>query len=159
MQELKSVSLDDQVVEAAGESCAEAESEANYDNSSKGDPRPEEMKGAERAIMVIYHMFSGMKVPNGNSSFMNLLGELTQLCDELMERVDEIGEWLDSPQEILAIKAAVEKTCSIVGVVQAVLVELVGASDIFMEPCNDLSNSLKQLAFELGNSSLIEKPV
>lgn len=145
MQELKSVSLDDQVLEAAGESCAEAESEAHDDNSSKGDPRPEEMKGAERAIMVIYHMFSGMKVPNGNSSFMNLLGKLTQLCDELMERVDEIGEWLDSPQ--------------IVGVVQAVLVELVGASDIFMEPCNDLSNSLKQLAFELGNSSLIKKPV
>ncbi|KAG4907561.1 hypothetical protein JHK84_056093 [Glycine max] len=170
MKELKPVSCDDQVDEAAGESCAEAASEPHDDNSSEGDLgndlSPEEMKVAERAIEVVSNTLSFIKIlihsiigllklekPNDNSSFVNSLEKLLQLCHELGRQIDEIGACLYPPQEIPAINAALEKIHSIIDAVQVEVGELLGASDVFLEPCNDLRSSLRQLASELSNSS------
>lgn len=170
MKELKPVSCDDQVDEAAGESCAEAASEPHDDNSSEGDLgndlSPEEMKVAERAIEVVSNTLSVRKVlihsiigllklekPNDNSGFINSLEKLLQLCQELGRQIDEIGACLYPPQEIPAINAALEEIHSIIDAVQVEVGELLGASDVFLEACNDLRSSLRQLASELSNSS------
>ncbi|KHN06718.1 Cyclin-D1-binding protein 1 like [Glycine soja] len=170
MKELKPVSCDDQVDEAAGEGCAEAASEPHDDNSSEGDLgndlSPEEMKVAERAIEVVSNTLSIRKVlihsiigllklekPNDNSGFINSLEKLLQLCQELGRQIDEIGACLYPPQEIPSINAALEEIHSIIDAVQVEVGELLGASDVFLEPCNDLRSSLRQLASELRNSS------
>ncbi|KAH1231065.1 Cyclin-D1-binding protein 1 [Glycine max] len=170
MKELKPVSCDDQVDEAAGEGCAEAASEPHDDNSSEGDLgndlSPEEMKVAERAIEVVSNTLSVRKVlihsiigllklekPNDNSGFINSLEKLLQLCQELGRQIDEIGACLYPPQEIPAINAALEEIHSIIDAVQVEVGELLGASDVFLEACNDLRSSLRQLASELRNSS------
>ncbi|XP_020205666.1 uncharacterized protein LOC109790831 [Cajanus cajan] len=173
MKELKPDSCDDQVDKAAGESCAEAVSEPHDDNSSEGDIgndlSPEEMKVAERAIVVVSDTLSVIKVlihsiigllklekPNDNSSFVNSLEKLLQLCQELGRQIDEIGACLYPPQEIAAIEAALEKIRSIIDVVQVEVGELLGASDVLLEPCNDLRSSLRRLESELSNSSTAE---
>ncbi|KAL2324159.1 hypothetical protein Fmac_023217 [Flemingia macrophylla] len=170
MKELKPDLCDDQVDKAADESCVEAASEPHDDNSSEGelgnDLSPEEMKVAEKTIVVVSNTLSVIKVliqsiigllkiekPDDNSNFVNSLEKLLQLCQELGRQIDEIGACLYPPQEIPAIEAALEKIRSIIDVVQVEVGELLGASDVLLEPCNDLRSSLRQLESELGNSS------
>ncbi|KAJ1377184.1 Grap2 and cyclin-D-interacting [Sesbania bispinosa] len=170
MKELKPGSSDDPVDKAVGESCAETESEPRDDNSSEGDLgndlSPEEMKVAERAIVVVSDTLSVLKElirsitgliklekPNDNSSFVNSLEKLLQLCQELSQQIDEIGACLYPPQEIPAIEAALEKIHSIIVAVQVEIEGLQGASDVFLEACNVLKSSLGQLASELSSSS------
>ncbi|KAK7280400.1 hypothetical protein RJT34_25464 [Clitoria ternatea] len=173
MKELKPDSSDDQVDKADGESCVEAELEPQDDNSIEGDLgndlSPEEMKVAERAIVVVSDTLSVIKElirsitgllkqekPNDNSSFLNSLEKLLQLCQELGRQIDEIGASLYPPQEIPTINSAMEKIYSIIDGVQVELGELKGASDVFLEVCSVLRSSLNQLASELSSSSIAD---
>lgn len=171
MKELKPGSSADPVDKPVGESCAEeTEGEPQDDNSSEGDLgndlSPEEMKVAEKAIVVVSDTLSVIKElirsitgllklekPNDNSSFVDSLEKLLQQCQELGRQIDEIGACLYPPQEIPAIKAAMEKICSIIDVMQAELGGLKGASDVFVEACNALKSSLGQLASEISSAS------
>ncbi|CAK8573971.1 unnamed protein product [Lathyrus sativus] len=161
MKELKPGSSDDP---------AEAESEPHDDNSSEGelgsDLSPEEMKIAERAIVVVSDTLSVLKElvrsitglikmekPNDNSGFVDSLEKLLQLCHELSQQIDEIGACLYPPQEITSIEAAMEKIHSIIDGMQVEIGGLQGASDAFQETCNGLRSSMKELVSELSNSS------
>ncbi|BAT93842.1 hypothetical protein LR48_Vigan609s000500 [Vigna angularis] len=174
MKELKPASSNDQVDKTSGESSLEAASEPHDGNSSEddigNDLSPEEMKVAERAIEVVSDTLSFVKVlihsiigllkvekPSDNSSFVNSLEKLLQLCQELGRQIDEIGACLYPPQEIPAIKAGSEKILSIIDTVQVEVEELLGSSDVFMEPCNGLRSSLRQLASELSNPSIADE--
>ncbi|KAL9317193.1 hypothetical protein ACSQ67_013710 [Phaseolus vulgaris] len=176
MKELKPASFDDQVDETSNESCPEAESVSHDGNSSEddlgNDLSPEEMRVAERSIEVVSDTLSVIKVlihsiigllkvekPNDNSSFVNSMEKLLQLCQELGRQIDEIGACLYPPQEIPAIKAGLEKILSIIDTMQVEAEELLGASAAFMEPCNGLRSSLKQFASELGNPSTTDEAV
>lgn len=166
MKELKPDSSDDPV----DNSCAETESEPCNNNSSDGDIgndlSPEEMKVAERAIAVVSDTLSVLKElirsitglikmekPNDNSSFVDSLEKLLQLCQELGQQIDEIGACLYPPQEISSIEAALEKIHSTIDVMQAEIGGIQGASDGFLETCNGLRSSLRELESELSNSS------
>lgn len=170
MKELKPASRDDPADKPVGESCAETESESRDDNSSEGDLgndlSPEEMKVAERAIVAVSDTLSVLKElircitgliklekPNDNSSFVDSLEKLLQLCQELGQQIDEIGACLYPPQEIPSIEAALEKIHSIIDDVQVELGGLQGATDVFLEACNVLRSSLRELLSELHNSS------
>ncbi|CAJ1977453.1 unnamed protein product [Sphenostylis stenocarpa] len=172
MKELKTDSCDDPVGKSDSESCPEVASEPNDDNSSEddigNDLSPEEMKVAERAIEVVSDTLSVIKVlihsiigllklekPNDNSSFINSMEKLLQLCKELGRQIDEIGACLYPPQEIPAITTASEKILSIIDALQVEVEELLGASDVFIEPCNGLRSSLRDLASELSNPSTV----
>ncbi|XP_061351418.1 uncharacterized protein LOC133296446 isoform X1 [Gastrolobium bilobum] len=170
MKELKPGSSDDPADKAVGESCVETESEPRDDNSNEdglgNDLSPEEMKVAERAVVVVSNTLSVIKElirsitgllklekPNDNSSFVNSLEKLLQLCQEIGQQIDEIGACLYPPQEIPTIKASLDKIHSIIDVVQEEVGGLQGASDVFLEACNALRSSLRQLASELSTSS------
>lgn len=174
MKELKPASSNDQVDKTSGESCLEAASEPHDGNSSEddigNDLSPEEMEVAERAIEVVSDTLSFIKVlihsiigllkvekPSDNSNFVNSMEKLLQLCQELGRQIDEIGACLYPPQEIPAIKAGSEKILSIIDTVQREVEELLGSSDVFMEPCNGLRSSLRQLASELSNHSIADE--
>lgn len=161
MKELKPVSSDDP---------ADTESEPCDDNSSEGelgnDLSPEEMKVAERTIVVVSDTLSVLKglirsitglikmeKPDDNSGFVDSLEKLLQLCQELGQQIDEIGACLYPPQEISSIEAALEKIHSIVEVMQAEIGGLQGASDAFLEACNGLRSSMHELASELSSFS------
>ncbi|QCE08560.1 uncharacterized protein LOC114190855 [Vigna unguiculata] len=174
MKELKPASSNDQVDKTSGESCPEAAPEPHDGNSSEddigNDLSPEEMKVAERAIEVVSDTLSFIKLlihsiigllkvekPSDNSSFVNSMEKLLQLCQELGRQIDEIGACLYPPQEIPAIKAGSEKILSIIDTVQVEVEQLLGSSDVFMEPCNGLRSSLRQLASELSNPSIADE--
>lgn len=169
MKELKPGSSDDPLNKDVGESCPETKCEPRDDNSSEGDLgndlSPVEMKVAERAIVVVSDTLSVIKElirsitgliklekPNDNSSFVDSLEKLLQLCEELGWQINEIGACLYPPQEIPAIETAIEKIHSIIDVVQLEIGELQAASDVFLEACNVLRSSLRQLASELSSS-------
>ncbi|CAI8604984.1 unnamed protein product [Vicia faba] len=151
---------------------AETESEPHDDNSSEGDGElgndlsPEEMKIAERAIVVVSDTLSVLKElirsitglikmekPNDNSGFVDSLEKLLQLCQELSQQIDEIGACLYPPQEIPSIEAATEKIHGIIDGMQVEIGGLQGASDAFLETCNGLKSSMRELVFELSNST------
>jgi len=172
MKELKPASGDNQADKTC--SYSEVASESHDGNSSEddlgNDLSPEEMKVAERAIEVVSDTLSVIKVlihsiigllkvekPNDNSTFVNSMEKLLQLCQELGRQIDEIGACLYPPQEIPAIKAGLEKILSIIDTVKVEAEELLGSSDAFMEPCNCLRTSLRQFASELSNPSTTDE--
>ncbi|KAI5401316.1 uncharacterized protein LOC127098010 [Lathyrus oleraceus] len=143
------------------------------DNSSEGelgnDLSLEEMKIAERAIVVVSDTVSVLKElirsitglikmekPNDNSGFVDSLEKLLQLCQELSQQIDEIGACLYPPQEISSIEAAMEKIHSIIDGMQVEIGQLQGSSDTFLETCNGLRSSMKELVSELSNSSIAD---
>lgn len=161
MKELKPGSSDDP---------ADTESEPHDDNSSEGelgnDLSPEEMKIAEKAIVVVSDTLSVLKElirsitglikmekPNDNSGFVDSLEKLLRLCQELSQQIDEVGACLYPPQEIPAIEAAIEKIHSIIDGMEVEIGGLQGASDAFLETCNGLKSSMSELVSELSNSS------
>ncbi|XP_058769364.1 uncharacterized protein LOC131643227 [Vicia villosa] len=161
MKELKPSSSDDP---------ADTESEQHDDHSSEGelgnDLSPEEMKIAERAIVVVSDTLSVLKElirsitglikmekPNDNSGFVDSLEKLLQLCQELSQQIDEVGACLYPPHEIPAIEAAMEKIHSIIDGMEVEIGGLQGASDAFLETCNGLKSSMSELVSELSNSS------
>ncbi|MED6196720.1 hypothetical protein PIB30_050028 [Stylosanthes scabra] len=170
MKELKPCSSADPV-DTAAESCAEAtEDEPHDDNLSEGDLgndlSPEEMKVAEKAVVVVSDTLSVIKElirsitgllklerPNDSGSFVDSLEKLLKKCQELGRQIDEIGACLYPPQEISAIKAATDEISCIIEVVQAELGGLKGSSDAFVEACNALKSSFTQLASEISSSS------
>ncbi|CAL0316397.1 unnamed protein product [Lupinus luteus] len=169
MKELKPGSSDDDPDDKA----VDAECEPSGDNSSEGDLgndlSPVEMKVAERAIVVVSDTLSVIKElirsitgllklekPNDNSTFVDSLEKLLQLCQDLGRQIDEIGACLYPPQEIPAIEGAMEKIHTIIDVMQVELGGLTGALDVFLETCNVLRSSLKQLASELTSSSIAD---
>ncbi|CAJ2630618.1 unnamed protein product [Trifolium pratense] len=161
MKELKPDSSDDLV----DKSCAETES-LSSEGDLGNDLSPEEMKVAERTIVVVSDTLSVLKElirsitglikmekPSDNSNFVDSLEKLLQLCQELGQQIDEIGACLYPPQEISSIEAALEKINSIIDVLQVELGGLQGASDAFLEACNGLRSSLRELASELSCSN------
>ncbi|MCI21392.1 cyclin-D1-binding protein 1-like [Trifolium medium] len=102
-----------------------------------------------------------MEKPSDNSGFVDSLEKLLQLCEELGQQIDEIGACLYPPQEISSIEAALEKIRNIIDVLRGMqwflrlmrLGGLQGASDAFLEACNGLRSSLRELASEISSSN------
>ncbi|XP_028758166.1 uncharacterized protein LOC114717233 isoform X2 [Neltuma alba] len=139
---------------------------SDSDGELGNDLSPEEMKIAQAAIVVVSDTLSVVKElircisgllklekPGDNGDFVDSLEKLLKLCQDLGLQIDEIGACLYPPQEVPAIEAAIMKIQSVIDDMQSVLGGLGGASDTFLEACNVLRSSLRQLASELSSSA------
>ncbi|KAL0463519.1 UNVERIFIED_CONTAM: hypothetical protein Slati_0239500 [Sesamum latifolium] len=87
---------------------------------------------------------------NGCAISVDSLEKLLKLCQGFGVQVDELGACLYPPQEISAIKVALEKISSFIKETETELQKLKGSTDDFSKACTGLRSSLGQLEFELG---------
>ena len=168
MKELKPASSDPN--DALDETCAEPGCDPHDKNLSDdelgNDLSPEEMKVALLTITVVSDTLNVIKElirsitallklekANDNSSFVDSLEKLLKLCQDIGLEIDEIGACIYPPQEGPSIKLAIEKIHGIIDDLQVELEGLNGASEVFLEACNVLRNSLKHLVSELSDPS------
>ncbi|XP_057961018.1 uncharacterized protein LOC131153023 [Malania oleifera] len=155
--------------EATDDASAKAESSPkDKDNSSDGDLgndlSPEEMKIAQLAIEVVSETLGVQKElirsitglikqedPKEQSNFVNSLERLLKLSQEIGLQVDELGACLYPPQEVSAMKNALEKITGIIAEMQTEVANLKSSPEAFAQACDGLRSSMRQL--ELGCSS------
>ncbi|XVF84735.1 hypothetical protein PTKIN_Ptkin17bG0062100 [Pterospermum kingtungense] len=137
------------------------------------DLSPEEMKIAQLAQGVVSETLVTIKelirlitsllkleIPDDNSKFVDSLEKLLKTCQGMGAQIDEIGACLYPPQEIAAIRLALEKISSSINEVQIEVESFQTSSDSFVEACSGLRTVLKQMESELdhyGTSELASK--
>ncbi|KAF7827727.1 Cyclin-D1-binding protein 1 like [Senna tora] len=139
---------------------------ADSDDELGNDLSPEEMKIAQTATVVVSDTLSVIKElirsitgflklekPKDNGDFVDSLEKLLKMCQELGLQIDEIGACLYPPQEVPVINSSMETIHKIIDDVQREIEGLKGSSETFVEACNVLRSSLRQLASELSSSA------
>ncbi|XP_027151751.1 uncharacterized protein LOC113751805 [Coffea eugenioides] len=169
MKELKAASsdLEEEFKDKASE---EAESKLESDDSDAddlgNDLSPEEMKIAQLSTAVVSETLAvvnkliraiiGLLKQENQGAFSNStdsLERLLNLCQAIGSQVDELGACLYPPQEILVMKAALEKISGAVGEIQIELERIKGSSEDFVQACTNLKSLIRQLESELGCSN------
>lgn len=169
MKELKQGSSDlDKAPEElsnAVEGDLQDEDNTSDDADIGNDLSAEEMRVAQSATNVVSSILlvikelirsitSLLKLENANKeSNLASLENLLKQCQGIGLQVDELGACLYPPQEGPAIKVASEKIFSFLDNMQAELESLNGNSEGFLQVCDNLRDSLKQLETELGGFS------
>ncbi|CAN4124908.1 unnamed protein product [Withania somnifera] len=165
MNELKPASSD-----VGDESSAKGESKSqDSDDSFAGDLgndlSPEEMKIAclttdvvSATLVVIKELIRSItsllkqEISADTANLVASLERLLELSQETGLQIDELGASLYPPQEISALKAAIEKISCSTDEILVELEKLKGCSEDFVKACNGLRSSLKQLEAELDHS-------
>ncbi|XP_050223847.1 uncharacterized protein LOC126673663 [Mercurialis annua] len=135
------------------------------DDDLGNDLSPEEMKVAQSGAGVVSETVAVLKElirtitgllkqekPNDTGDFVDALEKLLKLSQEISEQIDELGASLYPPQEIPAIKAALEKISSITGEMLAIVESFKSVSETFLQACTGLKSSIKQMEAELDSS-------
>ncbi|XVF02195.1 hypothetical protein REPUB_Repub04eG0155100 [Reevesia pubescens] len=130
------------------------------------DLSPEEMKVAQLAQGVVSETLVTIKelirtitgllkleTPDDNSKFVDSLEKILKICQGMGAQIDEIGACLYPPQEIAAIKLALEKISNSINEVEQEVESFQTSSESFVEACNGLRTVLKQMDSELDRSS------
>ncbi|KAJ8548248.1 hypothetical protein K7X08_030717 [Anisodus acutangulus] len=156
--------------ESSVQDSAEGESKSqDSDDSFAGDLgndlSPEEMKIARlttdvvsATLVVIKELIRSItsllkqESSADTATFVASLERLLKLSQEIGLQIDELGASLYPPQEISALKAAIEKISCTTDEIQAELEKLEGCSEDFVKACTSLRSSLKQLEAELDQS-------
>ncbi|XP_022734977.1 uncharacterized protein LOC111288366 isoform X2 [Durio zibethinus] len=156
-----------------GDTRTKAESGPEDDDLSEddlgSDLSPEEMKVAQLAqgvvsetlvtIKELVRMITGLlnlETPDDNSKFVDSLEKLLKICRGTGAQIDEIGACLYPPQEIAAIRLALEKMSSSIDEVQQEVECFETLSEPFVEACSGLRTQLKKMESELDRSSTTE---
>ncbi|KAL0424685.1 UNVERIFIED_CONTAM: hypothetical protein Sradi_1003300 [Sesamum radiatum] len=167
MKELKPASSDPSD-ESSGEGSTKAVDKSNDDDDScdgdlGNDLSPEEMKIVQLATAIVSEILVVVKElirsitallqqenSDGCAISVDSLEKLLKLCQGFGVQVDELGACLYPPQEISAIKVALEKISSFTKETETELQNLKGFTDDFSKACTGLRSSLSRLEFELG---------
>ncbi|KAL5553033.1 hypothetical protein UlMin_040434 [Ulmus minor] len=150
------------------DSCMKDESELQDDGSNLSeddlgnDLSPEEMKVVQMAITVVSETLVMVKElirsitgllklekPNDTSDFVDSLEKLLKQCQGIGTQIDELGACLYPPQEVPVMQEALQKISSIMDDMQKELETLKGNSEAFLQACNGLKDSMRQLKSEL----------
>ncbi|XP_039003604.1 uncharacterized protein LOC120130442 [Hibiscus syriacus] len=139
------------------------------DDDLDSDLSPEEMKVAQLAqgvvsetlvvIKELIRTITGMlklETPDDNGKFVDSLEKLLKICQGIGAEIDEIGACLYPPQEIDAIKLALEKISSSINGMQQEVDSFQTSAEPFVEACGGLRNVLKQMESELDCVSTTE---
>ncbi|XP_031265582.1 uncharacterized protein LOC116124004 [Pistacia vera] len=163
--------------EASDDASSNADTGAQDDeNFSLGDLgndlSPEEMKVAQLAIGIVSETLVVIKElirtitgllklenPDDNGKFVDSLEKILKLCQGLGLQIDELGACLYPPQEVSAMKTVMEKISSITDELQTEVESFKSSSEAFIQVCNGLRNSLKQMDSELDCSSTTDLEV
>lgn len=172
MKELKAASSDpaDEVpIEVSTK--AEDKSNDDDDDSCDGDLgddlSPEEMKIVQlttsivsETLVVVKELIRSITAllqqesSSGGAISVDSLEKLLKLCQGTGVQVDELGACLYPPQEISAIKVALEKISSFTNETEKELQNLKGLTEDFSKACTSWRSSLRQLETELGCSTV-----
>lgn len=171
MKELKPASSDS-ADEASVHGSTKGEDKSNSDDDScdgelGNDLSPEEMKIVQLTTSIVSETLAVVKElirsitgllqqesADGSAISIDSLEKLLKLCQEIGVQVDELGACLYPPQEISAIKVALEKISSFTDETETELRNLKGFTDDFGKACTGLRSSLRQLETELGCSNV-----
>ncbi|XP_060214703.1 uncharacterized protein LOC132641664 isoform X1 [Lycium barbarum] len=164
MNELKPADESSVQDTAEGESKSQ-DSDDSFAGDLGNDLSPEEMKIARlttdvvsATLVVIKELIRSItsllkqESSADTATFVASLERLLKLSQEIGLQIDELGASLYPPQEISALKAAMEKISSTTDEIQEELEKLKGCSEDFVKVCNGLRSSLKQLEAELDQS-------
>nr|XP_048318407.1 uncharacterized protein LOC107429399 isoform X2 [Ziziphus jujuba var. spinosa] len=177
MRELKPGSYDT-TDEASNQNSTKTEGGALDDDDESGgddlgnDLSPEEMKVAQSAIGVVSETLVVIKElirsitsllkqekPADNGDFVNSLENLLKQCQAIGIQIDELGACLYPPQEIHALKTAVDKISSIINDMLVEVESIKGTSETFLQACSGLRDSLRQFKSELGCNYMVDLEV
>ncbi|KAJ0037342.1 hypothetical protein Pint_22172 [Pistacia integerrima] len=150
-----------------------AQGDENFSLGDLGnDLSPEEMKVAQLAIGIVSETLVVIKElirtitgllklenPDDNGKFVDSLEKILKLCQGLGLQIDELGACLYPPQEVSAMKTVTEKISSITDELQTEVESFKSSSEAFIQACNGLRNSLKQMDSELDCSSTTDLEV
>lgn len=173
MKELKEASSDP-ADETSIEVSTKAEEISNDDvddDSCDGDLgndlSPEEMKIVQlttsivsETLVVVKELIRSITAllqqesSSGGAISVDSLEKLLKLCQGTGVQVDELGACLYPPQEISAIKVALEKISSFTNETEKELRNLKGLTEDFSKACTSWRSSLRQLETELGCSTV-----
>lgn len=133
------------------------------------DLSPEEMKVSQSAIGVVSETLVVIKElirsitgllkqekPTDNGDFVNSLENLLKHCQAIGIQIDELGACLYPPQEVHAMKTAVDKISSIINDMLVEVESIKGTSETFLQACSGLRGSLRQFKSELGCTDMVE---
>ncbi|EYU26076.1 hypothetical protein MIMGU_mgv1a014472mg [Erythranthe guttata] len=131
------------------------------DGDLGSDLSPEEMKIVElttdivsRTLVVHKDLIRCITLllqrENSDDISVDSLEKILKVSQRIGVQVDELGACLYPPQEISAIKVAIEKISSLISEVEAELRNLKGCTEDFGEACSGLRSSLRKLGSELG---------
>ncbi|MBA0776275.1 hypothetical protein Gotri_011289 [Gossypium trilobum] len=139
------------------------------DDDLGSDLSPEEMKVAQLAhgvvsetlvvIKELIRTITGMlklETPDDNGKFVGSLEKLLKMCQGVGAEIDEIGACLYPPQEIDAIKLALEKMSSRINEIQQEVESFPTSSEPFLEACSGLRTVLKEMEAQLNCLSATE---
>uniref|UniRef100_A0A2P2JSJ7 Cyclin-D1-binding protein 1 n=2 Tax=Rhizophora mucronata TaxID=61149 RepID=A0A2P2JSJ7_RHIMU len=164
MKELKPSSSNqtDEATDASFEDSTLQDNDNVSDDDLGNDLSDEEMKIVQSAIGVVSETIAVIKElirtitsllkqekPVDTGNFVDSLEKLLKLCQDMGVLIDEIGASLYPPQEISAIRAALEKMSSMVSGMQAEVENLTCSSGAFLQACGGLRSSIKQMESEL----------
>ncbi|KAF3431957.1 hypothetical protein FNV43_RR26693 [Rhamnella rubrinervis] len=166
MKELKPGSYDP-TDEVSNQNSTKTESEPQGDDNASEDDlgndlSPEEMKVAQSAISIVSETLVVIKElirsitglmkqeKPASGDFVNSLENLFKQCRAIGVQIDELGACLYPPQEVHAMKTALDKISSMIDEMQFELESVKGTSDTFLQSCGGLRGSLIQFKSELG---------
>ncbi|XP_060669396.1 uncharacterized protein LOC107429399 isoform X2 [Ziziphus jujuba] len=177
MRELKPGSYDT-TDEVSNQNSTKTEGGALDDDDESGgddlgnDLSPEEMKVAQSAIVVVSETLVVIKElirsitsllkqekPADNGDFVNSLENLLKQCQAIGRQIDELGACLYPPQEIHALKTAVDNISSIINDMLVEVESIKGTSETFLQACSGLRDSLRQFKSELGCNYMVDLEV
>ncbi|KAL7132391.1 hypothetical protein ABFS83_12G071000 [Erythranthe nasuta] len=131
------------------------------DGDLGSDLSPEEMKIVELTTDIVSRTLVFHKElircitlllqrENSDDISVDSLEKILKVSQRIGVQVDELGACLYPPQEISAIKVAIEKISSLSSEVETELRNLKGCTEDFGEACSGLRSSLRKLGSELG---------
>lgn len=171
MKELKPASSDS-AEEASVQNHNKSEDKSNSDEDScdgdlGNDLSSEEMKIVElttsivsESLVVVKELIRSITAllqqesSDSGAISVDSLEKLLKLCVGVGVQVDELGACLYPPQEISAIKVAMEKISSSTTEMETELGNLKGLTEDFGTACTSLRSSLGRLESELGSSNV-----
>ncbi|KAL8463444.1 hypothetical protein ACS0TY_033419 [Phlomoides rotata] len=133
----------------------------SFDGDLGNDLSPEEMKIVQlttstvsETLVVVKELIRSitalLQQESSDAISVESLEKLLKLCQGIGVQVDELGACLYPPQEISAIKVAVERISSFTNETETELKNVKGFTDDFSKACSGLRSSLSQLESELG---------
>ncbi|GLU04681.1 hypothetical protein SLE2022_218170 [Rubroshorea leprosula] len=166
MKELKPVSsdvMDETSDRASTKPETEPQEEDDFSEDDLGnDLSEEEMEIAQLAVGVVSGTLATVKEliraitdliklenPDDNGKFVDSLEKLLKLCQEVGAQIDELGACLYPPQELPAIKVALEKISSSIDEVQLGMESFKSSSEPLVQSFSDLRTSIKQMSHHL----------
>ncbi|WCJ33250.1 hypothetical protein M5689_014624 [Euphorbia peplus] len=139
------------------------------DDDLGNDLSPEEMKIAQSATIVVSEALIVIKElirtitglvkqekPDDTGNFVDSLEKLLKMCQDIGVQIDELGACLYPPQELPNITTALEKISTVIAKVLDVVTSFKSCSEPFLQACNSLKSSIKQMQSEIDCACVID---